>query len=121
LIAVVFGAGRWKMTLSGEIDAAYARPDHRSQHGSDDLQIVDDGRSEGVDCEVSSVALDDLAGEKGIRSSEREAKFTRLRDTIERITSGTFDERGMAEGASIRILSIGTGMGPLISIQKGPL
>ena len=58
-----------------------------------------------VDCEVSSVALDDLAGEKGIRSSEREAKFKRLRDTIERVTSGTFDERGTAEGASIRIFS----------------
>ena len=29
-----------------------------------------------VDCEVSSVALDDLAGEKGVRSGEREAQVT---------------------------------------------
>jgi uncharacterized protein DUF1488 len=58
-----------------------------------------------VDCEISSVALDDLAGEKGVRPSEREAQFKRLRDTIERIASGTFDESGMSRGETIRIFS----------------
>jgi hypothetical protein len=49
-----------------------------------------------VDCEVSSAALEDLASEKGVRPIERELQFRRLRDTIERVTSG---------GASIRIFS----------------
>jgi hypothetical protein len=58
-----------------------------------------------VDCEISSVALDDLAGEKGIRPGEREAQFKLLRDTIERVTSDAFDERSVAQGESIRIFS----------------
>jgi Protein of unknown function (DUF1488) len=58
-----------------------------------------------VDCEISSTALDDLAGEKGVRPGEREAQFKRLRDAIERIASDTFDERGAAAGEMIRIFS----------------
>jgi len=58
-----------------------------------------------VDCEISSVALDDLAGEKGVRPNEREAQFKRLRDAIERIASAVFDERGMSPGETIRIFS----------------
>jgi hypothetical protein len=58
-----------------------------------------------VDCEISSVALDDLAGEKGVRPNEREAQFKRLRDEIERIASGMFDESGMSPGATLRIFS----------------
>ncbi len=51
-----------------------------------------------VDCEVSSAALDDLAGKKGVRPSEREAQFKRLRDIIEPVVADTFDEKGMTEG-----------------------
>jgi hypothetical protein len=58
-----------------------------------------------VDCEISSVAMDDLAGEKGVRPSEREAQFRRLRDAIERIASGAFDQGGMSAGETIRIFS----------------
>jgi hypothetical protein len=58
-----------------------------------------------VDCEISSVALDDLAGEKGVRPNERDAQFKRLRDAIERIASGMFDERGMSPGETLRIFS----------------
>ena len=50
-----------------------------------------------VDCEVSSVALDDLAGKKSARPSEREAQFKALCDAIERVASDIFDKRCMAE------------------------
>ena len=58
-----------------------------------------------VDCELSSAALDDLAGNKGVRPSEREAQFKLLRDAIERLASDVFDKRCMAEGEAIRIFS----------------
>ena len=58
-----------------------------------------------VDCEISSTAMDDLAGEKGVRPDEREAQFRRLRDAIERIASGMFDESGMSPGETLRIFS----------------
>jgi hypothetical protein len=58
-----------------------------------------------VDCEISSVAMDMLAGEKGVRPQERDAQFRRLRDAIERVTSDTFDQRGIMQGATIRIFS----------------
>jgi hypothetical protein len=58
-----------------------------------------------VDCEISSTALDDLAGEKGVRLGERDAQFRRLRDTIERVACGMFEEGGTALGRTIRIFS----------------
>ena len=58
-----------------------------------------------VDCEISSTAMDDLAGEKGVRPNEREAQFRQLRDTIERIASDIFDQRGMSAVETIRIFS----------------
>jgi hypothetical protein len=59
-----------------------------------------------VDCEISSVALDDLDGEKGTRPGEREAQFKRLRDEIERITSGIFDERGKNQKSPAEVVRI---------------
>jgi hypothetical protein len=58
-----------------------------------------------VDCEISSTAMDDLAGEKGVRPGEREAQFRRLRDTIERVASDIFDRRSTAPIETIRIFS----------------
>jgi Protein of unknown function (DUF1488) len=64
-----------------------------------------------VDCEMSSIALDDLDGVKGTRPGEREAQFRRLRDEIERVTSDTFDKRGQThknkknQGEVVRIFS----------------
>jgi hypothetical protein len=58
-----------------------------------------------VDCEISSSALDDLDGEKGTLPDEREVQFKRLRDTIERIVSDTFEQNGRPEGETIRIFS----------------
>ena len=58
-----------------------------------------------VDCEISSIAMDDLAGKKGVRADEREAQFDRLRDTIERVASDVFDQTDMSAGETIRIFS----------------
>lgn len=58
-----------------------------------------------VDCEVSSAALDDLAGRNGVQPTERERQFKLLRDAIERIASDIFDQRCMEEGETIRIFS----------------
>lgn len=58
-----------------------------------------------VDCEISSTALDDLAGEKGVRPGERDSQFHRLRDAIERVARVVFEEGGMASGQTVRIFS----------------
>ena len=58
-----------------------------------------------VDCEISSTAMDDLAGEKGVRPDEREAQFRRLRDAIERVASDIFDQSSMSAVEIIRIFS----------------
>jgi hypothetical protein len=58
-----------------------------------------------IDCEISSTALDDLAGVKGVRPNEREAQVMRLRDKIERLTSDNFGKNGMQLSETIRIFS----------------
>jgi hypothetical protein len=58
-----------------------------------------------VDCEISSTAMDDLAGEKGVRPNEREAQFRRLRDAIEDVVSDAFEREGIASGQTLRIFS----------------
>jgi Protein of unknown function (DUF1488) len=45
-----------------------------------------------VRCEVSGVAMDLLAGIRGILPAERETQFLRLRDQIERVASDIFDQ-----------------------------
>jgi hypothetical protein len=45
-----------------------------------------------VHCKISSTAMDELAGIKGTRPSEREALFLRFRDDIERMASDLFDK-----------------------------
>jgi hypothetical protein len=58
-----------------------------------------------VDCEISSAAMDDLAGEKGARPDEREAQFRSLREPIERVASEIFDQSSMSAVKTIRIFS----------------
>lgn len=58
-----------------------------------------------VDCEISSVALDDLDGVKGTRPIEREAQFMRLRDVVERLASSVVEQQGRNEGGRVRIFS----------------
>ena len=44
-----------------------------------------------VACEISSIAMDSIAGVKGTLPTKREAQFLRLRDRIERIASDKFE------------------------------
>ena len=65
------------------------------------FMMVDD-KSKIVDCEISSVAMDLLAGHRETPSAEREGQFLHLRDGIERIASDLFDEMPLL-GGKIRI------------------
>jgi hypothetical protein len=53
-----------------------------------------------VGCEISSVAMDQLAGArgKGPLPAERETQFLQLRDGIERIASDVFDKMPTSGG-----------------------
>jgi hypothetical protein len=55
-----------------------------------DFTMMDD-KARLVTCEISSVAMDQLAGTRGALPAEREAQFLHLRDRIERIASELFD------------------------------
>jgi hypothetical protein len=64
--------------------------------------IMMDDKAKIVDCEISSAAMDQLAGNKGTPPSEREGQFLHLRDGVERIASDLFDEMSLL-GRKIRI------------------
>jgi hypothetical protein len=61
----------------------------------------DEGRT--VQCQISSAAMDELAGKRGTQPAEREAQFLSLRKTIERIASDNFDHNTI--GAVVRIFA----------------
>jgi hypothetical protein len=61
-----------------------------------------DDKAHVVGCEISSAAMDQIAGMRGTLPAEREAQFLHLRDRIERIASDLFDEMSML-GGKIRI------------------
>lgn len=57
-----------------------------------------------VECQISSVAMDQLAGgRKGTMPAEREAQFLQLRHTIERIASDLYDEGLTTLSGMVRI------------------
>ena len=56
-----------------------------------------------IGCEISSPAMDQLAGTKGTMPAEREAQFLHLRDEIVRIASDLFGAGMPAPGGMIRI------------------
>jgi Protein of unknown function (DUF1488) len=58
-----------------------------------------------VACQISSAAMDLLAGEKGARPAEREAQFIRLREAIERIASDIFDDESAVRGPVVQIFA----------------
>ncbi len=62
-------------------------------------------RDETVSCEISSAAMDELAGKRGTLPAEREAQFLRLRETIERIASDNFDSDAVVRDALVRIFA----------------
>jgi hypothetical protein len=57
-----------------------------------------DEKGKFVDCEISSAAMDQLAGTKGTTPAAREAQFLQLRDRIEPIASDLFDEMSTSGG-----------------------
>ena len=57
-----------------------------------------DDKAHVVDCEISSGAMDQLAGTRGTLPAERETQFLHLRDGIERIASNVFDEMPTSSG-----------------------
>ena len=63
------------------------------------------GKAETVECEISSAAMDELAGKKGTRPAEREAQFLSLREMIERIASDNFDHDSVVRGTVVRIFA----------------
>jgi Protein of unknown function (DUF1488) len=67
-----------------------------------DFTMMDD-KARLVTCEISSVAMDQLAGTRGALPAEREAQFLHLRDRIERIASELFDGMPMPPGGKTRI------------------
>jgi hypothetical protein len=52
------------------------------------------GKAKIVNCKISSIAMDQLAGIKGTVPSKREAQFMSMRDEMERIASDLFDAAG---------------------------
>ena len=62
-----------------------------------------DDKAKVVDCEISSRAMNHLAGTRGMLPAERKAQFLHLRDRIERIASELFDGMPMPPGGKIRI------------------
>ncbi len=60
----------------------------------------------GIECEISNVALSDLAGmhSKTVRSGDRRAQFILWRDTIEKVTSDLFDA-GVDETQTVQIFA----------------
>src|SRR6202048_2400378 len=62
-------------------------------------------KGETVKCEISSAALDELAGGKGTANAAREDLFLRQRSEIERLASNIFDDGPTAPGAVVRIFA----------------
>lgn len=56
-----------------------------------------------VHCQISDAAMDELAGMQGTESSARQAQFTSLRETIERLASDLYDEAPRFKGYVVRI------------------
>ena len=58
-----------------------------------------------VHCQISDAAMDELAGMQGTESSARQAQFTSLRETIERLASDLYDEAPRFKGYVVRIFT----------------
>ncbi len=67
--------------------------------------MLSENSGETVECQISDAAMDELAGVKGTESIARQAQFLSLRDTIERIASGIFDEAPRFRGYVVRIFT----------------
>jgi hypothetical protein len=68
-----------------------------------EFTMIDKATVVSVACQISSAAMDQLAGTKGTMPDEREAQFHALRDAIERIASDLFEEGISSPDGAIRI------------------
>jgi len=62
-------------------------------------------KGETVECEVSSAALDELAGSRGTALAAREELFLRQRSEIERIAPDIFDSNLVIRDGAVRIVA----------------
>jgi len=60
---------------------------------------------ETVECWISSAAMDEIAGKRGLLPVQREAQFLELREEIERIASDIFDGVTIVRGAVVRVFA----------------
>jgi hypothetical protein len=60
---------------------------------------------EEIECQISTVAIDQLVGGARGFSVDREAQFSHLRDTIESVASAKFDTAAVVDGGSVRIFA----------------
>jgi hypothetical protein len=60
---------------------------------------------ETVECEISSAALDELAGGKGTALAAREPLFLLHRTEVERFAANIFDDGLTVQGAVVRIFA----------------
>jgi hypothetical protein len=60
---------------------------------------------ETVECWISSAAMDEIAGKRGLLPVQREARFLELREEIERIASEIFDGDTIGRGAVVRVFA----------------
>ena len=67
--------------------------------------MLNENNGETVECQISDAALDELAGVKGTESIARQAQFLALRDAIEGIASGIYDEAPRFKGYAVRIFT----------------
>jgi hypothetical protein len=61
---------------------------------------------ETVECWISSAAMDEIAGKRGLLPAQREAQFLELREEIERIASEIFDGDTIVRGAVICVFAL---------------
>ena len=67
--------------------------------------MLNENDGETVECQISDAAMDELAGEKGTPPTARQDQFLALRDIVERIASGIFDEAPRVKGYAVRIFT----------------
>jgi hypothetical protein len=60
---------------------------------------------ETVECWISSAAMGEIAGKRGLLPAQREAQFLELREEIERIASDIFNGGTIVRGAFVRVFA----------------
>jgi hypothetical protein len=83
---------------------------HDEQRLAFKFSMLNDGQI--VQCQISDLALDTLAGMKGTESGARLAQFLSLRRTIETVASHLFDDNPLFRGSVVNIFAKHVASGP---------